>query len=428
MSYPEKNKTHIHWFRDDLRVVDQPFHFLQDYEHFFGVYIIDPRQIAHNEYGFRKMGINRFYNLRESLFELQQELRKRNSDLLIRFGKPSKILKELCDEYNGQVSYQKAYGTEEMETEEEISQTITSEKIKVWEGNFLIHPREIEFQKDNFPKSFSGFRKKAEKIRKTLNFTIHEEIDSFPTSPTKFPTIKKPNYMVHESSAIPFRGGCNSGKERIKAYFFDDHHVAKYKETRNELIGKDFSSKFSIYLANGSLSPFQIMQELKKFENEIQKNKSTYWLYFELLWRDFFRHAMRFYGREMFLKNGLSNESQVIKNTDRSFRSWTLGKTPAAFVNANMKEIAITGYMSNRGRQNVASFLVHDLGVDWKMGAAWFEHCLIDYDVSSNQGNWIYITGLGFNPQGKSYFDINFQVNRYDPNHEYIQLWTKEQL
>jgi deoxyribodipyrimidine photo-lyase len=428
MSYQKENKTHIHWFREDLRVMDQPFEFLDQFSQFFGAYIIDPEQIAYTDYGFRKMGILRLYHLRESLYELQLAMRERNSDLLIRFGKPSDVLKELCHQYDAQLSYQKGYGTEEIQREKELSHALKTVIIINWEGNFLIHPNEIGLANNHFPKSFSGFRKKAEKISKKLDFSVRKGIDKFPPSPAKFPTIKKPNYTKHELSAIPSHGGCKSGLKRIDSYFFENQDVASYKETRNQLIGKDFSSKFSIYLANGALSPIQIMEKLTIFEQEIIKNKSTYWLYFELLWRDFFRHALRYYERRMFLKNGLNQDSTKVKTKERNFDKWINGETPASFVNANMKELSITGYMSNRGRQNVASFLVHDLGVDWRKGAAWFEHCLIDYDVSSNQGNWMYVAGLGFNPKGKSYFDINFQVKRYDPKHEYIHLWTKQQL
>jgi deoxyribodipyrimidine photo-lyase len=427
MSFQENSKTHIHWFRDDLRILDQPFEFLANYTHFFGVYIIQPKHIAYTDYGFRKMGLNRLYHLRASLFELQKALRSKNSDLLVRFGEPDKILKDLASQYNASISFQKEYGTEEQKEEGNVINQLQN-KIITWEGNFLIHPDEITFHKENFPKSFSGFRKKAEKICKNKEFKTTNDIDFIPDTPTQFASIKEPIADYHYSSAVPFHGGCLSGVKRINEYFFESENVAKYKETRNELIGKDYSSKFSIYLANGALSSMQIMVELTRFEQNITKNKSTYWLYFELLWRDYFRHALRFYGRKMFLQNGLQQNELVFKNTERSFLKWINAKTPSSFVNANMKELKITGFMSNRGRQNVASFLVHDLGEDWRKGAAWFEHCLIDYDVASNQGNWMYITGIGFNPKGKSRFDINFQVDRYDPERKYIHLWTKEQL
>jgi deoxyribodipyrimidine photo-lyase len=428
MSYLEKNKTHIHWFRNDLRIDDQPFDFLADKTHFFGVYIISPLHIRWTKYGFRKMGFQRLYYLRESLYELQHTLREKGSDLLVRFGATHEVLKELSSLYNATVSFQREYGTEEKEEENLIQNALGDQLINSWEGGFLIEPQLIDFHNNKFPNSFSGFRKKAESLNKPLDYRTYPTRNTLPPTPKTFASIKKPNYQKNSDSSIPFPGGCISGKKRVQQYFFDSHNVQNYKDTRNGLIGADYSSKFSIYLANGALSPKQIMAALVKFEQTIVKNKSTYWLWFELLWRDFFRHALHYYGKKMFYPSVITDSQQVIKNTDTHFSRWIQGKTPASFVNAMMKELAITGYMSNRGRQNAASYLIHDYGVDWRLGAAWFEHCLVDYDVASNQGNWMYIAGVRFNPKGKSYFTIDTQQNHYDPELEYTQLWKNRIL
>jgi deoxyribodipyrimidine photo-lyase len=105
------------------------------------------------------------------------------------------------------------------------------------------------------------------------------------------------------------------------------------------------------------------------------------------------------------------------------FQKWIDGKTGNDFVDANMVELKQTGFMSNRGRQNVASYLCHDLNIDWRYGAAYFEEQLIDYDVSSNWCNWAYIAGVGNNPRGKSVFNIEKQANDYDRDKSYRKLW-----
>jgi deoxyribodipyrimidine photo-lyase len=89
-----------------------------------------------------------------------------------------------------------------------------------------------------------------------------------------------------------------------------------------------------------------------------------------------------------------------------------------------MRELAATGYLSNRMRQNVASYLIHELQGDWRAGAAWFEHSLIDYDVHSNQGNWAYIAGVGTDPRGGRAFNIQKQAQDYDRSGDYRKLWT----
>ena len=90
-----------------------------------------------------------------------------------------------------------------------------------------------------------------------------------------------------------------------------------------------------------------------------------------------------------------------------------------------MRELAATGWLSNRARQNVASYLVHELGVDWRLGAAWFEHALIDFDVASNWGNWRYVAGVGRDPRGHR-FDVLWQAARYDPDGAYVAHWLPE--
>jgi deoxyribodipyrimidine photo-lyase len=175
------------------------------------------------------------------------------------------------------------------------------------------------------------------------------------------------------------------------------------------------------------LSPKRIYSELKQYEKKYGDNKSTYWLFFELLWRDFFRLVGKKYGNMIFNIGGLSGKSDKTWRTDdRLFNVWADGRTGVPFIDANMRELKQTGFMSNRGRQNVASFLTKDLKINWLMGAEWFESQLVDYDPCSNYGNWLYIAGVGNDPRENRYFNILSQAHRYDPNGEYIKLWLPE--
>lgn len=168
------------------------------------------------------------------------------------------------------------------------------------------------------------------------------------------------------------------------------------------------------------------MHHLKKYEAAHGGNESTYWLWFELLWREYFQHAASVYGAKLFLRNGIvgANLGEVFKTN--TIKKWQKGETPDQFVNANMKELENTGFMSNRGRQNVASFLIHDLKQPWWIGAAWFENQLLDFDAASNYGNWQYIAGVGFNPKGGSRFNTISQAAFYDPNLEYVNKWSNQ--
>jgi deoxyribodipyrimidine photo-lyase len=225
---------------------------------------------------------------------------------------------------------------------------------------------------------------------------------------------------------LPFNGGEIEALKRLQYYFWETENISTYKETRNGLLGADYSSKFSPWLANGSLSPKTIYWELKQFEREITSNQSTYWLFFELLWRDFFRYVSLKFGRRLFLKNGLKDEERRFYFNKNKFEHWRTGNTGKPFVDANMRELLHSGYMSNRGRQNVASYLVHDMGLDWRAGAAWFESQLIDYDPSSNYGNWLYVSGLGNDPRPNRKFNVQRQANMYDPEGKYVETWLNE--
>jgi len=156
----------------------------------------------------------------------------------------------------------------------------------------------------------------------------------------------------------------------------------------------------------------------------VKKNISTYWVFFELLWRDFFHFQSVKHGIKWYDYNGFQDQNEPIPkyNADR-FNQWASGETSEPFVNAHMKELITTGYMSNRGRQVVASYLIHNLNQDWRRGAELFEHFLIDYDVASNYGNWMYIAGVG-NSHTKRIFNVQNQAKKYDPGNEYTKKWV----
>ncbi|MBO9668480.1 MAG: hypothetical protein J7501_16910, partial [Bdellovibrio sp.] len=174
-------------------------------------------------------------------------------------------------------------------------------------------------------------------------------------------------------------------------------------------------SKFSPWLANGSLSPRLIYSEVKKYEGERAVNDSTYWMTFELLWRDYFKfHALK-YGPFLFRLEGLSESAQRPLDErlqQELFKSWKSGNTGTDFIDANMKEINETGFMSNKGRQAVARYLTQTLRVDWRWGARYFEEMLIDYDAASNWGNWNYVASL-----------TEHSNPSVDPEGDYIRHW-----
>lgn len=420
-----KNKVHVHWFRNDLRLSDQPFvNLLSNDTGFVGIYILPKNWISYLKYGFRRMGYNRFIHLKHQLWSLQNSLREKGSELIVKVGEPTEILIEFMKEHGSSLSFEMGLAHEERQVENSILDEFqTDYPISVFSKSNLISPLDLNFDKSSFPKSFSKFRNILEKKLKNYEWKVCPLPQSLPNAPVTGKSIKKPNIQHDSNSAVPFLTNENEALKRVDDYFFKDKNVLNYKSTRNELLGKNYSTKFSIFLANGQISPHQIMHELKKFESNESQNKSTYWVWFELLWREYFRHASYHFGKTFFINNSLN---ETIKHNQSSIDSWKFGNTNNDFIDANMIELSKTGFMSNRGRQNAASFFIHNLRQDWKIGAAWLENQLIDYDVHSNYGNWQYIAGNNFNPKGKSVFDVEFQTKKYDPEQNYIQTWLNK--
>ena len=128
-------------------------------------------------------------------------------------------------------------------------------------------------------------------------------------------------------------------------------------------------------------------------------------------------------GKKLFLKNG-NAAAQISGRFDAgAFSAWCRGETQYPLVNACMKQLSATGYLSNRGRQIAASCLVNELEGDWRYGAAWFESQLIDYDVAANWGNWQYLAGVGADPRGGRHFNLAKQTEIYDADGRYRSRW-----
>lgn len=223
---------------------------------------------------------------------------------------------------------------------------------------------------------------------------------------------------------MPFVGGETAALQRVKDYIWDKDLLRKYFDTRNGMIGADYSTKLSPWLAHGNLSSRYVAMECKKYEQERVENKSTYWVVFELLWRDFFKFFAKKHGDSLFYPGGTIASRKEWKHHDKNLQAWIEGRTGYPLVDANMRELAATGFMSNRGRQNVASFLTLELSEDWRYGAEYFESVLLDHDVHSNYGNWCSAAGMTGGRLNR--FNIVKQSKDYDQHGEYVRHWITE--
>ena len=221
------------------------------------------------------------------------------------------------------------------------------------------------------------------------------------------------------------QGGESGAWSQIEQYIWAGNHLKSYKETRNGMLGWSDSSKLSPYLALGLISPRSVYHQVIEYEKDRIENQSTYWLKFELLWREYFHALGLFCGTKLFLTTGVRERSMSWSRDLELFERWKTGQTGCPIVDACMRELANTGYSSNRARQISASFLVRYLGIDWRWGAAWFEHHLIDYDPCSNWGNWQYLAGVGTDSRDRV-FGMRRQAEQYDGHTEFVKRWIPE--
>ena len=426
----------IIWYRNDLRLHDhEPMHrALQQQAQVIPLYCFNERQFGTTAFGFPKTGQYRAQFLLESLRDLKTSLGKLGSDLVVRRGLPEEIIPAIAKQLDvAAVYYQEEVTSEELEVEIALEEALSKIGVKLqsfW-GVTLYHTDDLPFEIFDVPELYTNFRKQVEK-KATVNPTLPTptELPSLPNIDSgELPDItdlglEPPQF--DERAVLKFKGGETEGKQRLNNYLWQQDCLKDYKQTRNGMLGADYSSKFSAWLALGCLSPRYIYKQVQNYEEERVKNDSTYWLVFELIWRDFFRFICAKHGNHLFRLSGLQGVEIPWKEDWERFNVWREGKTGYPLVDANMREIAATGYMSNRGRQNVASFLTKNLGIDWRMGAEWFESLLVDYDVCSNWGNWNYTAGVGNDARGFRYFNIPKQSKEYDPQGEYLKHWLPE--
>lgn len=424
-------KRTLVWFRNDLRIHDNEslFEACKSGE-VLPVYCFEPRQFKKTKFGFKKTGSFRAQFLRESVNNLREHLRELGGDLIVRFGKSEEVILELVQDHKiDQVFAQKEITKEETDLEEGI-ESVLKVPIKFFWGSTLYHVDDLAFSKESIPEVFTVFRKKTEQKSEVRQLIATPDSIQLVQSvePGVIPELSAfdlEGKEIDPKAVLQFKGGETEALKRLRTYIWEQDLLKNYKFTRNGMLGAEYSTKFSPWLANGALSPRKIYWEVKKYEEERTQNVSTYWLIFELIWRDYFRFSAWKYGNKIFLQGGIQRKEREWRKDNSDFEKWAKGQTGILFIDANMRELNETGFMSNRGRQNVVSFLAQNLNIDWKMGAEYFESLLLDYDPCSNYGNWAYNATVGHDPRNR-YFNILNQAERYDKKGEFVRYWLPE--
>jgi deoxyribodipyrimidine photo-lyase len=409
------------WFTEDLRLDDNEtlLKAIEENEEVLPVYFWAEHE-KKSQFGIPRIGDTRKAFIQESLADLQQQLQAIGGALLVLSGNPEDLITDLCKQFGIRKVYtKKQVGSEEKSAQLSVKQRLLgiSVDFETYSSSTLYHPDDLPFSVRDIPLLFTKFRKLAEK----------ESIVRSPFNPPKRITVPPFEQFSMErtlsSKSAWLQGGEGHALQRLHYFIWDSQAIKTYKETRDQLAGLDFSTKFSAWLSLGCISPRRIFTEIKRFEHQVLANDSTYWVIFELLWRDFFRFSFKKYPRAYFQLNGLGQQARYTHFDETKFEAWTQGKTSEALINAGMNELRETGFVSNRMRQILASYWVFGMQQDWRYGAAWFEYCLVDYDVASNWGNWAYIAGVGNDNRGGREFNVEKQALLYDKDGSYRALW-----
>jgi len=395
------------------------------------IYFHNTTEAKREVYSMRKVWPYRAKFLCESLINLDKNLEKLWGRLAIIKGESIEILAEyIVAQKLKKVYVQEAVWQDEYQSIKKLKKLLEKQNIglfSVWDHT-LVYKDDLPFQISELPQVFTQFRKWVEKHSAILApLEIPKDVHFISYNDTEYLYLWDFWYkekVLDPRSVLDFEWGEDAAWLRLEHYFWETESLSQYKETRNGMIGADYSSKFSAWLSLGCISSRSIYAEVQRYEKTVKKNNSTYWLVFELLWRDFFQFIF-LEDRIKFFRD-FTSETEILtgESDKRKFERWKGGRLGVPFVDANMRELALTGFMSNRGRQNVASYLVNDLGLNWRLGAMYFESVLVDYDVASNWGNWAYVAWVGNDPREDRYFNIERQQSIYDPQGTYRKLWS----
>ena len=386
---------------------------------------LEPRRWKDEQFGCSRSGAQWRRFRAESLVALRESLERKKSGLWIAAGAPGDVISTFPPHIRVTTVVTDLPVAPD-EQKENASLVALGLEVLAVQVDELFDAAQIKNALDQLPSSFTKFRKTIEKKQ---GVTPPEPIGAVTPSALLSQPWKDPDDLatalavaVSTSTEVEARGG-EVAAQKIWRDYLESGALSSYKKTRNAFFGRTQSSHLSAWLAHGCLSARMMWRDILDYEQENGANESTYWLRFELLWREFFRWYSREAGSGLFRREGPSGQAVVYQENPAGFSQWCGGQTGVNIIDAAMRELAQTGWLSNRARQLVASYLIYDLNLDWRLGAAWFESQLVDFDVASNWGNWAYIAGVGPDPRGGRIFNVESQAERYDSDQHYRTRW-----
>jgi deoxyribodipyrimidine photo-lyase len=397
----------IFWFRRDLRLNDNTglFEALTNSNSVLPLFIFDTdilEKLPNKE-------DRRVVFIHSTISKLQNELIKLGSSILALHGNPLSVFTKLLNEYKITLVFANSdYEPTAIERDKKIQDLLKSKGIE-----FRLLKDQVIFEKSEIVKEdgspFKIFTPYSKAWKHKLN---QAKIEGFPSEKLLNNLYKTKPFQIPTLDEIGFK----NVKITTTQPFIDKNIIRNYHETRNFPFLKG-TSNLSVHLRFGTIS----VRELVKIARDLNEQFLN-----EIIWREFFMMILYHYPNVTYECFKKKYNSIPWRNNEEEFKKWCTGKTGYPIVDAGMRELNETGLMHNRVRMIVASFLTKHLLIDWRWGEAYFAEKLLDFELSSNNGNWQWAAGCGCD--AAPYFRIfnpYEQVKRFDPDLIYTKKWVK---
>ncbi len=405
----------IWWVRRDLRLTSNPALELASREHreVIPLFILDPVFI-------RSAQSLRTDFLFSGLIELDKQLRRFGGKLFVQVGQPEQVLRRISDHFQAPIYAEEDYTPYARQRDEKVSMEV---KLFLTRGLTIFHPDEVRTDNGAPYQVFSQFKKrwlslqlpkKAEYDLESITFARAQRLESKP--------IPEPKTSVSSGETV--------GLEKAADFLADDGDIFDYSFNRSRM-DRELTSGLSPFLKFGMVSVDALIEKaFDLLDNPLlpstQRSAVETWIS-ELIWREFFQAAIYHFPHTV-TKSFRPAFDHIAWNRDENdLLKWKSGCTGYPIVDACMRQLATKGTIHNRGRMIVASFLVKDLLIDWREGASWFMHNLIDGDIAANTGGWQWTAGTGLD--AAPYFRVFnpiLQGQKFDPNGEFVRTWIPE--